>query len=111
MDVEITLGTLIDKLFARIPAIVTSRVVFSFLNENKRVWVTVKCVNTSKLTIWGFPKNTFRMSRVIAIYTIVEPLLWVSFFFTYITVIFTRGIFSSITESERMFMLFVTCGM
>jgi hypothetical protein len=49
------------------------------------------------------------MGRISAIFTIVEPMLRVSFFFTDITVIFTRIIFSSIRESEGMFMLFVPC--
>ena len=47
------------------------------------------------------------MSKITTIYTVVEPLFWVSFFFTYITIIFTRVIFSSITKNEGMLMLFV----
>ena len=35
VPIEITLGTLIDQLFTRITTMVTFRVVFSFLNENK----------------------------------------------------------------------------
>ena len=53
--IEITLGTLIDQLFAKITTMVTFRVVFSFLNENKGVWVTLKCVSNSKHAIWVFP--------------------------------------------------------
>jgi hypothetical protein len=60
--------------------------------------------------IWVFPKNTLEMSRIIAIFTVVEPMLWVSFFFTDITVIFTRVIFRSTIQSEGMLMLFVPCG-
>jgi hypothetical protein len=84
--------------------------VFSFLNESKGVWVPVKFVSNSKLAIWVFPNYTLGMSRITALCTIVEPMVWVSFFFTYITVIFTRVIFSSIRESEGMLMLFVPCG-
>ncbi|KAM4119208.1 hypothetical protein ACJW30_03G042000 [Castanea mollissima] len=111
MNVEITLSTLIDQLFTRIITFVTLRVVFSFFNESKGVWVIVKCVSTSKLVIWVFSKNTFGMCRITTIYTIVKPMLWDSFFFTNITVIFTRVIFSSVTESEGMFMLPISCGM
>ena len=42
MPIEITLDTLIDQLFAKITTSITFRVVFSFLNENKGVWVTLK---------------------------------------------------------------------
>ena len=34
---EITLGTLIDQLFARTITFITSRVVYNFLNESKGV--------------------------------------------------------------------------
>ena len=111
MAVEITLGILIKPLCASITTVVTFEVVFSFLNESKGVWVTVKFVCTSKLDIWLFPKNTFGMCRIIAICTIVEPMLWVAFFFTNITIIFIGVIFSSIIESEGMLMLFVPCGL
>ena len=111
MAVDITLGTFIKQLCASITTEVTFEVVFSFLNESKGVWVTIKFVYTSKLDIWIFSKNTFGMCRIIAICTIVEPMLWVAFFFTNITIIFTRVIFSSIIESEGMLMLFVPCGL
>ena len=75
VPIEITLGTLIDQLFTRSTTIVTFRVVFSFLNENKWVWVTLKCVSNSKQAIWVFPKNTIGMSRITAICTVVEPML------------------------------------
>ena len=110
MSVEITLSTLMKTLCASITTSVTFKVIFSFLNESKGVWVTVKFVCTSKLDIW-IPNNTFGMCRIIAICTIVETMLWLSFFFTYITIIFTGVIFSSITESERMLMLIVPYGL
>jgi len=109
VDIEITWHTLIDQLFARTTTFVTWRVIFSFLNESKGVLVTIKCVSASKLQIWVFPKNTFGMCKISAIYTVVELMVWVSFFFTDIIVIFTRIIFSFMTESEGMLMLFVPC--
>ena len=111
MLVKITLDMLIKPLCASITTIVTFEMAFSFLNESKGVWVTVKFVCTSKFDIWVFPKNTFGMYRIITIFTIVEPMLWVAFFFTNITIIFTGVIFSSITESEGMLMLFVPCSL
>ncbi|KAL4600593.1 hypothetical protein ACB092_11G210100 [Castanea dentata] len=105
------MGTLIDQLFARKTTFVTWRVTFSFLNERIGVSVTIKCLIPSLLHIWIFPKNTFGMCRISAIYTVVEPMVWVSFFFTNITIIFTRVIFSCITESEGMLMLFVPCSL
>ena len=111
MRVEITLGTLIKQPYASTTTILTFKVIFSFLNESKGVWVTFKLVCTSKLDIWLIPKNTFGMYRIIAICTIVEPMLWVAFFFTNITIIFTGVIFRSITESEGMLMLYVPCGL
>ena len=74
MYVQITLGTLIKQLYASTITAVTFKVIFSFLNESKGVWVTVKFVCTSKLDIWVFPKNTFEMYRIIAICTIIEPM-------------------------------------
>ena len=111
MSIEITLGTLIKQLYASTTTTVTFKVVFSFLNQSKGVWVKGKFICTSKLDNWVFPKNTFGMYRIIAIYTIVEPMLWVAFFFTNITVIFTGVIFSSIRKSEEMLLLFVPCGL
>ena len=55
VPIEITLGTLINQLFTRTTITVTFRVVFSFINENKGVWVTLKCVSNSKHVIWVFP--------------------------------------------------------
>lgn len=72
MLAEITLGTFIDQLLTRIVAIFTLRVVFCFLNESKGVWVIVKRINTSKIKIWVFPKNTFGMCRITAMSTIVK---------------------------------------
>ena len=95
---------MIDPLFARTRAPITWRMVFSFFNESKGVLVV------EKLVIWVFLQNTFEMSRITAICTVIEPMLWVSFFFTNITIVFTRIIFSSITKSEVMLMLFVSCG-
>ena len=74
VPIEITLDTLIDQLFAKITTSVTFRVVFSFLNKNKGVWVTLKCVSNSKHAIWVFPQNTIGMSRITAICTVVEPM-------------------------------------
>ena len=108
---EITLGTFIDQLLVRIVAIFTLKVVFHFLNESKGVWVIVKCINTSKLKIWVLPKNTFRMCKITAISTIVEPISWVTFFFTNISIIFTWVIFRCITKSEGMLILFIPCGL
>ena len=48
MHVEITLSTLINQLFTRTITSITSRVIFDFLNESKGVWMTEKCVSTSK---------------------------------------------------------------
>ena len=107
MAVEITLGTFIKQLCASITTVVTFEVVFSFLNESKGVWVKGKFICTSKLDIWVIPKNTFGMYRIIGICTVVEPMFWVAFFFTDITIIFSGVMFSSITESEGMLMLFV----
>ena len=95
MSVEITLGTLIKRLCASMTTKVTFKVVFSFLNESKGVWVKGKFICTSKLHIWVISKNIFGMYRIIGICTIVEPMLWIVFFFTYITIIFTGVIFSS----------------
>ena len=75
VPIEITLDTLIDQLFAKITTTVTFRVVFSFLNKNKGVWVTLKCVSNSKHAIWVFPQNTIEMSRITAICTVVELML------------------------------------
>ena len=75
VPIEITLDTLIDQLFAKITTMVTFRVVFSFLNKNKGVWVTLKCVSNSKHAIWVFPQNTIEMSRITAICTVVELML------------------------------------
>ena len=111
MSVEITLGTLIKQLCASKTTMITFKVVFSFLNESKGVWVKGKFICTSKLDIWVIPKNTFGMYRIIGICTVVEPMLWVAFFFTDITVIFIGVIFSGIMESEGMLMLFVPCSL
>ena len=81
MDGEITLGTLQEKLTARI-----TTTIFSFLNESKGLWVNINCVSISK------------------------PKIWISFFFIDITIIFIRVIFNSIIKSEGMLMLFVPCG-
>ena len=75
VPIEITLDTLIDQLFAKITTTVTFRMVFSFLNKNKGVWVTLKCVSNSKHAIWVFPQNTIEMSRITAICTVVELML------------------------------------
>ena len=48
MQVAFTWDTLIDKLFPRSSTYETCMVIFSFLNKNKGVWVTVNCVSTSK---------------------------------------------------------------
>ena len=48
MHVEITLSTLINQLFTRTITSITLRVIFDFLNESKGVWMTEKCVSTSK---------------------------------------------------------------
>ena len=93
MDIEIALGALINQLFTRLMAFVAWRRIFHFLNQSNVVWVPGKFIKTSKTAIWVFPKNTLEMSRIIAIFTIVESLLWVSFFLADITVIFTRVIF------------------
>lgn len=69
VDIEITLSTLIDQHFARTTRFLTKGVFFSFLNEWKGVWVTVNFVYNSKLE---FFKNTIGMSRITAIYTVVE---------------------------------------
>ena len=73
MSIEITLGTLIKQLCARKTTMITFKVVFSFLNESKGVWVKGKFICTSKLDIWVFPENTFGMCRITAICTIIEP--------------------------------------
>ena len=49
------------------------------------------------------------MGMIIAIWTVVKPMLWISFFFTYITIIFPRIIFKYMTESERMLTYLVVC--
>jgi len=59
------------------------------------------------LEIWVFAKNTFGMCRIITICAIVKPILWISFFFTNITIIFLKVIFNGITESKGMLMLLV----
>ena len=71
--------------------------------------MTVKSISISKLHILVIPKNTFRMSKIATIYTIIKPMLGVSFFFTDITIIITRVIFNNITKSKGMLMLFVPC--
>ena len=45
----------------------------------------------------GVPKNTFGMSWITTFFTVVVPLLGISFFFTDVTVILTGVIFGSIT--------------
>ena len=115
VHVEIILGTLVDQLFART---ITSSVAFYLLNESKGVWVMVNVLAPPNwwplyvlLVIWIFPKNTFGMCKIIAICTIIEPMLWVAFFFTNITIIFTRVIFNIIKESKVVLILFVLCGL
>ena len=112
---EITLGTLVDQLFART---LTLRVAFDFLNESKGVSMAVNVLAPPNqwslymlLEIWVLANNAFGMCRITAIFTIVEPMLWVTFFFTNITIIFIGIIFSSITESKGMLMLIVPCGL
>ncbi len=110
MDIEIALGALINQLFTRLMAFVAWRRIFHFLNQSNVVWVLGKFVKTSKTAIRVFPKNTLEMSRIIAIFTVVKPMLWVLLFFTDIAVIFSRIIFTSTIQSEGMLMLFVPCG-
>ena len=82
VDIEITLSALIDQLFARMTTFLTWRMVFSFPNESKGVWVIVNFVYYSKLEFWVFFKNTIGMSKITTIYIVVEPMVWVSFIFT-----------------------------
>ena len=110
MDIEIALGALKNQLFTRLMAFVAWRRIFHFLNQSNVVWVPGILVNISKAAIWVFSKNTLEMSNIIAIFTIIEPMFWVSFFFIDITVIFTRVIFRSKIQSEGMLMLFVPYG-
>ena len=42
----------------------------------------VNFVYNFKLEFWVFSKNTIGMSRITAIYTVVEPIVWVLFIFT-----------------------------
>ena len=106
------MGTSVNQLFTRT---ITLRVVFCFLNKHKEVWVTLnvlappnRCPLHVLLGIWVFPKNTFGMCKITTICTIIEPMLWISFFFTDITIIFIGVIFSSIIKSEGMLILFVS---
>ena len=50
------------------------------------------------------------MSRIIAICTIVEPILCILFFFTNITIIFILVIFNSITKGKEVLVLFILHG-
>ena len=109
--IEIALGALKNQLFTRLMAFVAWKRIFHFLNQSNGMWVKVIFVSNTKLVaIWVFPKNTFEMSGIIAIFTVIEPMLWVLFFFTDIAIIFPRVIFKSTIQNEGMLMLFVPYG-
>jgi hypothetical protein len=109
---EITIDTFKSKVITRTTTFITRKMdSLTLVNQSEGMFVHVKCVSPPTLETWKSPKNAMGMSRKTKVYTIVELLFWISIFFTNITIIpTTRIIFILITECERLFEWFVSCG-
>jgi hypothetical protein len=95
VKIEITHGTFKEQFIARATTFVTRRVVLSLMNKSEEMLVDCGCLCAPKLhisvvsSIPMLSKNTIGMSRKTTFFTIVEPKLWISFFFIDIAIIFT----------------------